>query len=145
MKFESEKGGLFKLAYLAMVILMLSIFITKITNDRNGFTAYDLIILAPALLLAWVWFGTSYTIDAEYIRYKSGFIFGKISIQEIRKIEMNKTLWVGLKPALAKNGLIIQYGKYDEIYFSPVDKEKFVGLLQEINPSIIVKDANINS
>ena len=67
MKFESEKGGLFRLVYLAMVILMLSIFTIKITNDRNGFTAYNLIILAPALLLAWVWFGTSYTIDTNCV------------------------------------------------------------------------------
>jgi hypothetical protein len=143
MRFKSEKGVLFGLVCLAFMVFMISISTIKITYD--GFESYDLIILAPVFLLAWFWFGTNYTIDAEYIRYKSGFIFGKISILEIRKIEMNKTLWIGLRPALAKNGLIIKYGKYDEIYFSPVDKEKFVGLLQEINPSIIVKDANINS
>jgi hypothetical protein len=141
MKFDSEKGVLFGLVCLAFVVFMISISTIKISY--HGFEAYDLIILAPVFLLTWFWFGTSYAIDNEYIRFKSGFIFGKIPIQEIKKIEINKTLWIGLRPALAKNGLILKYGKYDEIYFSPVDKEKFVGLLQEINPSIEVKDASI--
>ena len=48
------------------------------------------------------------------------------------------TLWVGTRPATAKNGVIIYYNKYDEIYFSPSDNEAFVAALLEINPEIKV-------
>jgi len=140
MKFESEKSLFTSLVYLGLIILMLAIFIVKILNSPPEFEFSDLVILAPVVLLTWFWFGTSYSIKNEFIHYKSGFIFGKISIQSIIKIEKNRTLWIGLRPAPAAKGLIIKYEKFSEIYFSPVDKEKFVGLLQTVNPVIEVKD-----
>ena len=69
---------------------------------------------------------------------RSSILFGKFSISSIHKIAVNQTLWVGTRPATAKNGVIIYYNKYDEIYFSPSDNEAFVAALLEINPEIKV-------
>jgi len=65
-------------------------------------------------------------------------LFGKFSVSSIQKIAINKTLWVGTRPATARNGIIIYYNKYDEIYFSPSDNEAFATALLEINPEIEV-------
>jgi hypothetical protein len=65
-------------------------------------------------------------------------LFGKFSVSSIQKIAVNKTLWVGTRPATARNGVIIYYNKYDEIYFSPSDNEAFIKALLEINPEIEV-------
>lgn len=46
-------------------------------------------------------------------------IRGKIEIVGIKEIIIGKSLWSGFKPATAKNGLIIKYDKYNEIYISP--------------------------
>jgi len=144
MKFNSEKGLLTGLVYLGIALLMGSIFIIEYIH-QSGNSGKNFMLILPVILLTWFWFGTSYSIENEYIKYQSGFLGGKIAIQDIRKIEMNKTLWVGYRPALATKGLIIHYGKFNLIYFSPVDKEKFVALLQTVNPAIEVKDANQNS
>jgi len=95
--------------------------------------------------LTWSWFDTCYFIDSELITYRSGPLKGKIKIDKIRKIEINQTLYSGVKPALGLNGLIIHFGKFDEIYFSPKEKEKFIALLQSVNPAIEVRDATKNS
>ncbi len=49
-----------------------------------------------------------------------------ITITDIRSLNINKTLWTGLKLALARKGIIIKYNKYDEIYISPKDKDTFI-------------------
>ena len=56
-------------------------------------------------------------------------IKGKIEIKEIREVIKGKTLWVGLKPATARKGLIIKYGKFDEIYMSPQTNDEFINRL----------------
>ncbi len=70
----------------------------------------------------------------------SGPIRGSIPIADINQVIKNTTLWVGLKPATARNGIIIKYGDYNELYVSPVNNEKFIDHLLEYNPDIAVVD-----
>jgi len=49
-------------------------------------------------------------------------------------------MWSGTKPALAKNGLIIKYSKYDEIYLAPENNNEMVTDLLKINPNIKVSE-----
>ena len=60
-------------------------------------------------------------------------IRGKIEIERIKEIIKGKSLWSGLKPATARNGLIIKYDKYEEIYISPEINETFVNKILELN------------
>ena len=59
-------------------------------------------------------------------------------IPEIREIAKGKTMYAGLKPATASKGLIIKFGKYDEIYISPATNELFVSEILKRNPEIVV-------
>ena len=96
------------------------------------------ILAAISLLMISIYTHTYYHINGGELRWRSSVLFGKFPISSIHKITVNKTLWVGTRPATARNGVIIYYNKYDEIYFSPSDNEAFVAALLEINPEIEV-------
>ena len=84
----------------------------------------------------WLFYGTKYELTKTYLKYKSGPIRGKIELKKITQIIKNKTLWVGIKPATAKNGLIIKYEKYNEIYISPKTNETFIKQILKLNSGI---------
>ena len=48
-------------------------------------------------------------------------------------------MYAGTKPALARNGLIITHGKWNEIYISPLLADEFVKELKKINKGITLK------
>ncbi|WP_026463343.1 PH domain-containing protein [Adhaeribacter aquaticus] len=95
-----------------------------------------IILLIPTALLLWIYFDTFYAIANQTLKYRSAFLSGEIRIGEIREIVKGKTLWVGIKPALAKNGLIIKYNKFDEIYIAPENNDEMIIDLLKINHKI---------
>jgi hypothetical protein len=110
---------------------------------RSGISGVEaliafVILAATTLMMIAFYTHTYYKIDGDELRWRSSILFGKFSVSSIHKIAINKTLWVGTRPATARNGVIIYYNKYDEIYFSPADNEAFVKALLEINPEIEV-------
>lgn len=110
---------------------------------RSGISGIEelitfVILAATTLMMISFYTHTYYRIDGDELRWRSSILFGKFSVSSIRKVVVNQTLWVGTKPATARNGVIIYYNKYDEIYFSPADNEAFVAALLEINPEIEV-------
>lgn len=94
--------------------------------------------IAPLALVIWLYLDTFYQIEGEFLFYRSGFINGKIRISDIREIHNRRTVWTGIKPALSTGGIIIQYGKYDEIYLAPKSNSELIEDLLKINPQIIV-------
>ena len=110
---------------------------------RSGISGIEaliafVILAATTLMMIAFYTHTYYRIEGNELRWRSSILFGKFSISSIHKIAVNQTLWVGTRPATARNGVIIYYNKYDEIYFSPSDNEAFVAALLEINPEIKV-------
>jgi len=110
---------------------------------RSGISGIEaiiaLVILAATTLIMIAFYThTYYRIDRDELRWRSSILFGKFSVSSIHKVAVNQTLWVGTRPATARNGVIIYYNKYDEIYFSPSDNEAFVAAILEINPEIKV-------
>lgn len=82
---------------------------------------------------------TYYSIKNGYFNYSSIFLLkGAINIENIHKLEVNKTSWVGNKPATATKGIIIHYNKYDDVYISPESNDDLVKELLKINPNIEV-------
>ncbi|MEW7279314.1 PH domain-containing protein [Aquimarina sp. 2201CG1-2-11] len=128
MKFKSRKDILFFSVFYGFISFFIGMFILDITN--NGLEKDDgivyLVILAVLVLLIWMYHGTTYELTENYLKYKSGPISGKVELHKITKIIQRKTLWVGLKPATAKNGLIIMYEKYSKLYISPKTNETFL-------------------
>lgn len=80
---------------------------------------------------------TSYWIEKDKFYYKSLFLKGQIAIQEIRKIEVNASSWNSNKPATSnKNGMLIYYQKFEEVFISPADNEIVCQALLAINSDI---------
>ena len=110
---------------------------------RSGISGIEaiiaLVILAATTLIMIAFYThTYYRIDGDELRWRSSILFGKFSVSSIHKVAVNQALWVGTRPATARNGVIIYYNKYDEIYFSPSYNEAFVAAILEINPEIKV-------
>lgn len=95
-----------------------------------------LIISLTTILVVSFLFNTKYTLSDTHLQYVSGPFKGEIPIESIQKVKTNTTQYVGFKPALAPDGLIIYYNSFDEIYISPDSSESFVKQLLKLNPSI---------
>src|SRR5690606_19703093 len=125
--------------YGTIAILIFPLFPLLNKEATAGAVGIAIFCIAVAVFLLWVLYGTCYVIGESHINYYSGPIRGRIEIEEIHTILMGKNLYAGLRPATALNGLIIKYGKYDEIYFSPYTNEDFTRELLKIKPDIKVE------
>ena len=139
MKFKSRKDIFFKSLTVLMISFLLSmafieIYIVGLNEPINVFTT--IISLSAIGLFIWVYFSTEYELTQSELKYKSGPLSGEIKIERIREIIKGRTLWSNLKSATAKNGLIIKYEKYEQIYISPKTNESFIEKILEINENI---------
>lgn len=81
---------------------------------------------------------TYYTVDEAYLTCHILGFRKKISIQEITKIEQQKGLYAGLKINTSWKGLVVSYGKWDEIFISPANETDFIAVIKSKNPSLKV-------
>ncbi|WP_262713030.1 PH domain-containing protein [Subsaximicrobium wynnwilliamsii] len=72
--------------------------------------------------------------------YRSGFLRGTAEIPNIKEIVKGKTMWSGMIPALAKNGLIIKFNAYDEIYIAPENNDDMISDLLKVNSQIKITE-----
>jgi hypothetical protein len=139
MKFKSKKDRLFQLLGFSIIGFFIGIILFRIFSDgieNYNFMWTDIFMWTVAGFLVWLGLGTNYELSQTELKYKSGPIRGKIEINKIHEIIKGKTLWSGLKPATARNGLIIKYEKYNEIYISPKTNDSFVKKILELNDKI---------
>ena len=137
-KFKSTKDVLFQALILGIVGGCISLIVSMglaTGLDKSSYVTISLLLLVCAFLL-WSCYGTYYELTQKQIKYNCGPIKGKIEVKEIREVTKGKTLWVGLKPATARKGLIIKYGKFNEIYISPQTNDEFINRLLELNDAI---------
>lgn len=118
--------------------LILPIYIFYVTNDLSLELWHLTPAFIPFLIFIWAYFSTHYYIIDSNFYYQSIFFKGKIAIDKIKELQLNKTLWSGVKPALARKGVIIKFG-FDEIYVAPINNQQLADALLKINPNIIVK------
>jgi hypothetical protein len=145
MKFNSRKDTLFTCVVFGSIAVLIAVTMLDINaNGLNIANSWKYILNAIiALFLLWLFYDTRYEITKDTLKYKSGPIKGKIAIQEITQIVCGKTLWVGMRPATAKNALIITYKKYNEVYISPSSNELFVHEILKHNSAIeIIQSSN---
>lgn len=127
--------------WLVVAVLLVIPFLDKTAEDSDEILfAITVALYFIAAMLIWTIVDTKYTIDKNTLLYYSGPVRGKISIDTIRKIERRNKWYTGtlLKPALGKEGLVIYYDKFDDIFISPKNREEFIAALREINPDIEV-------
>jgi energy-coupling factor transporter transmembrane protein EcfT len=141
MKFKSRKDILFQILIFGFSGLYIGIILFRIfSNGKINFEFIwsDILMFIVIVFLLWLNFGTEYELTQTKLKYKSGPISGNIEIEGIKEIIKGKSLWSGLKPATARNGLIIKYDKYDKIYISPKTNNSFVEKILEYNSKIII-------
>lgn len=137
MKFQSEKSSLTALLIFAPFSFVLTMLIRTLIYDPGPALLIPSLLLLPLGFLLWLWFQTSYTIEDGKLNYVSGPFRGSIAITSIREVRVASSWkFVGMKPALSTNGLIVSYNSYDELFISPEDKKAFIAELQRYNPAI---------
>lgn len=139
--YKASRRGVFSYLIVGLILVTISIYFF----DQETF-GREIILLLPLIfaifLLVWIYFDTSYRIEAGKLFYRSGFLRNSIAIHDMDKIIKGTTMWTGSKPALAENGLIIKYNKFDEIYLAPENNEELIAGLLKINPKIKVVDGD---
>lgn len=121
------------------VVMMVGIFfLDKETFFENRYLF--VLIIVPSALILWPLLHTYYQIKDGKLIYRSGFIHGEIDINNIKEIIKGKTMWVGLKPALATGGLIIKYNRFDDIYLAPKNNDELIEDLLKLNRNIVVSE-----
>jgi len=139
MKFKSRKDILFQILTFGLSGLFIGIILFQTFSNETvnyEFIWSNILMILVIGFLLWLNFGTEYELTQTELKYKSGPIRGKIEIERIREIIKGKSLWSGLKPATARNGLIIKYDKHEEIYISPKTNETFIEKILEFNKNI---------
>ena len=126
MKFKSRKDLLFTLIIFGVVAFIVGVTILGILNgEMDSSERWTLIPISLVIgLILWLYFGTNYELKNKAFFYRSGLFSGKISVVRIKEIVKNTTVYVGLKPATARNGLLVKYDTYNENYISPVNQIK---------------------
>jgi len=120
-----------------LIIVFLFPFVFLYFDSSSFKHPFSMITLfLPFGLILWGYLNTKYKIENDHLYYKSAFLKGKIDIQNINELIIGKTMWSGVKPALATKGIIIKYNQFDEIYIAPENNEELVRDLLEIKPSI---------
>jgi len=125
-------------------ILIIPIFLVEqvSTDDFKdlSFLAFLGFIVVLLFGLSRILFSTRYTIKDGLLYHRSGPFHGKMKISSITKIIYHSGLYVPVlyRPATDSIGVIIVYNKYDDIYFSPEQRDVFVADLLKINPEIEV-------
>ena len=138
MKFKSRKDILFTSVIFGVLIFIIGITVLGILKgemaENKRWTLIPIILVVGFVL--WLYFDTSYELKEGNFKYVNGPFKGNISVDRIREIVKGKTIYVGFKPATAKNGLIIKYDKFEEIYISPKTNEAFIKKILELNSKI---------
>jgi len=129
MKFHSRKGYMI----IALFSFLLALSIITILEQ-----AYIVLLILIALMsyLVWMWYDTYYLINGSQLLYKSALLKGSIDISSIVEIAKNEKIYAGVKPSLSSKGVVIKYNRWDNIFMSPKDIDKFINALKNVNPGI---------
>lgn len=144
MKFRAKRDFLYSFLNSEVwnFLLLGSILWMVLVKTLETGNAWYLAALSPIVLLLLCPFErTSYELNSKQLVYRRGIFTGKIELDRIKEIRKNRTVWMSLKkPATARNGLLIKYGNYEELYISPESNEQFISQILELNRSIRVSD-----
>lgn len=140
MNFKSRKDALLSLVTFGVIGFLIGILIYGIiVGDIQKSEYWHLFIVgAVILLLFWLYFGTRYELTSSDFNYYFGPFRGKIALIRIKEVVVGTTVWVGFRPATARNGILIKYDTYEELYISPKTNESFVIALKELKSDIII-------
>ena len=138
MKFKRRQDVFFQvILYVACLLVLLTLYQELTINkiDGNSYIAATVLLFVLVFIL-WILHGTNYELTDEHLKCRVAFSKGKIPLEEIQERIVGKTMWAGFKPATARKGIIVKYGKMDTIYISTDSNETFVKKIKEFYPEI---------
>lgn len=118
-----------------IVLPLLPLFTSTPTADEIAFIAVYMPIVVA--LEAFLYTGTSYTVDGEKLTVKSFLLKEEINIGDITSIAHTRT-WLSA-PALSFNRIELRYKRSRSIVISPRREEQFIARLKQSNPAIDVR------
>lgn len=144
MKFRAKKDFFYSFVNSeAWNFLLLGFILWRLIEEtlKTG-NAWYFVALSPVIVLLLCPFErTSYELNGDRLVYRRGIFSGKIELEKIREIRKNRTVWMSFKkPATARNGLLIKYGPYEELYISPECNDQFLAQILKLNKSIRISD-----
>jgi hypothetical protein len=143
MVFRSSRNiYMVSLLWLTVLFLLIVPFLPAKEGETQRQLIYATVLLyGICFMVMWILLDTKYIIKGNFLTYSSGPVRGKIDILKIHTLENVTTWYVSsiIKPALGSRGLTVRYGKFNDIYISPKEKEKFIDAIRAINPGVIVK------
>ena len=89
-----------------------------------------------SVIFLWIWFGTYYQLDDEYLICRSGPFRKKVPVRKIVRIARNVRAFSGRRPALSFRYLQIRYNTYDDVFIAPENEEAFIADLIRVRPEI---------
>ncbi|ADX68449.1 MULTISPECIES: PH domain-containing protein [Weeksella] len=124
-------------AILFLIVLVFAISIFAAMNSHASVLSISFGVVLPIILIFVVLTTITYTVKEGELQVRvAGFLYRRIPVRTIRKIEKTRTILSA--PAASLDRIILYYNRWDEIVLSPKDKEQFIADLQEENPSIEV-------
>lgn len=99
-----------------------------------GGTLLFVICFTIAGLMAWLWLGIHYELEAQGLTVKMGPIRKFIPYEHITQLEVVRS-WLS-SYATSNRRIEIRYGKYDSIHISPYKQELFLEELKKRTPRI---------
>ena len=145
---KTYKSAFSRSSYLTLVFITIIMLLPVLLGDIsiNDMKDTEILIYLGITLLTiglflWIFLGTYYTIKDGYLYHRSGPFFGKMKISSIKKVTYHSGWYVPVfyRPATDIVGIIITYNKFDDIYFSPKERDTFVEELLRINPKIEIE------
>lgn len=143
MYFPTKKDIWFFLMIWGLILFMMLIYIfggepvgwQLITY--KSIAGYIIAVLIIGLLL-WIWFGTGYKVEKEFLEVRYGPFKSKIRIKDIKKIRRTKNPFTA--PALSIDRIEILFGRYDVVNISPKNESGLIHSLLTINNNIQLED-----
>lgn len=139
-RFESKKDWTipFVWGFLSIIYSIVGIVIVSGGGNYSELTLLAVVWALQGTIFYLLLKTTFYTIDEEHLVCH---IFGfkkRIRVSEIRRIEPQTGFYAGLKINTAWKGMVLTYGKWDEILISPAEEQLFIETINAKNPTLQV-------
>jgi K+ transporter len=97
-----------------------------------------IVMWGTAFFIMWMWQTTAYILENEHLLIRYGPFRHNIPYSNIRKVK--RTVNFLSSAALSTKRLEIHYNRFDLIYISPEEEERFLSLLRERCPEASFED-----
>jgi predicted ABC-type exoprotein transport system permease subunit len=137
MKFFPKRDIWLSIVIWSCIIILFVAGLTPLFQEGAGIVGGTLILLfcfVIAGFIAWLWIETYYILNEDVLFVRMGPITKSIPVSSITKVKSTKS-WIA-SAATSSQRILIHYGRYDEIYISPLNEELFVAELKKLCPHL---------